>query len=281
MLTFKDIMTRSVVYYDERYIETCRDFAETRKISYMPLIDDPEKCYKYDLDAKRFEKKALWIKDPQSVEVTNDIFKWSLIEKFKDYEVLFVKNEKNLVGVVHFSDYNRQAVYREVYNQLYLLERGLKYYIATFSQEKTNIYEWLKYLKENSDLTRHKNITLNPKYQKRYSITLEDLHNSGASIHHILLFANQKELLDNGEDHIEKIRLLRNKIAHSELLIKVESKTDQSFRIEDFETLLDRIKSLRIVLRQVSNCIYLEKITQDRNPQQSVMPLDEFLFYYE
>lgn len=41
------------------------------------------------------------------------------------------------------------------------------------------------------------------------------------------------------------------------------------------------MEALRILIRQVNNRIFLMKATLDEDFKQSVMPLDEFLFYHE
>lgn len=265
MINFQEIMTRSVIFYDDEYEPECLDFAQSRNITLLPDIADIDMCHQYDIGKQTFKQKKI---DPdQLVDVSDDIFQSHLVKIFRAYKVLFVSDQQQIVGVVHFSDYNRQAVYREIYNQLFLLEKGVKYILLNLSSIGRS--EWLKFRGQKF-----------LKSDDHKQITSEDLHEQGVSLPILLHFARENKLLKAKEHHIYMIKELRNRIAHSEAFIK-KDKAGKAHNHQNYLSLSLQMQALRIILRQVNNRIFLMKATLDEDFKQSVMPLDEFLFYHE
>jgi hypothetical protein len=265
MINFEQIMTRSVIFYDDEYESECLDFARSRNISLLPDIADINYCHRFGKRTEAFKRQK--INPSQMVHISDDVFQSRLKGVFQQFKVVFVTEQQQIVGVVHFSDYNRQAVYKEVYDQLFLLEKGIKYILLNLSGESR--YEWLKFRGERPR-----------EVEKRKTITTSDLHAKDVSLPILLNFIRERNLLKVKREHVFEIKELRNNIAHSEAFVK-RGKGKHLHELKDFYKLIDRIEMLRIVLRQVNNRIYLMKATLDSDFKQAAMPLDEFLFYHE
>lgn len=249
MLQYRDIMTSEIVYFEKRHEEVFARFCTSRNIHYLPAIHDSEIGFKYSKGTKTFDRFT--IRSGMCVEASDNIFRSIAINRFKNHRVLFVKEYGELVGVVHYCDYNRPPVFEEIYKKLYKLERGLLYLITEFSEKTV------------ADLESFLEIASISQNQK--SLTKQDFRNRNVNLLEIMRFASEEEILDIR--NIDNINRLRNKIAHSNDLIEKEprKKSDLKYKFQSFKNLIEGNMALDTALKQVANRAYIMKADHDQD----------------
>jgi len=250
MIRFNEIMTSDVVFYDKEYNDECKEFCRTRSIDRLPAIHDSRIGFRYSRGNKEFESFA--IKPTQFVHPNDNIFKKSLIGKFQENQILFVVENDDLKGIVHFSDYNRPKVYEEIYKKLYKFERGLIFLISEYSGKS---HKELEMFLGDQFFTANRNKLLSKRDFSKMKLNLKD----------IMEFALETDLLR--VLHIGRINGLRNKIAHSKDLVEKNSPKRGSLKydLQSFKDLILGNIALDIAIRQVSNRVYLMKAVNDEN----------------
>ena len=263
MITFGDIMTRGLIYYDEEYKDECKSFCEVRKISYLPHIDKHHLIYPYDQKKRTFSKPTS-IQDYQTVQEEDFVFNSGLKGAFAKHKILFVKQKKRLVGVVHFSDYNRPKVSDYLFQRLSRLEKGLVKLILSFDALEKNT------------LRPYKEQDVNP---ADHSLLEEsDFRGSKMTLMKTLRYAYDLKILKIKEKHIDLITAIRNKIAHSEGLIDRAKGSSFDYKLGSYIRLLEGAVALEIAIKQVSNALYFTEIIHKKDPSIPVKPLEEVLF---
>ena len=252
MLQFKDIMTREMVYYDKEYKDECAEFCKARNINYLPAIHNPKLAFQYSRQDNRFEQFS--IKPGQQVLPNENIFKSGIADKFGNHEILFVIDAGHLYGVVHFSDYNRSIVYEEIYNKLFMLERGLIYLVTEYGGKTVGELE--DHLK-----TRQENRSPNPEEL----LNRHDFSKRKTNLIDVMEFSTNIDLLRIR--NINKINNLRNKIAHSkDLIAKMDYQSGLlKYNYQAFENLVEGKISLEIAIKQVANRLYFMKASANEN----------------
>lgn len=243
MPKFNDIMTRDIVFYDKEYKDVCAGFCKARNINYLPAIHDSNLGFKYSEEKNSFEQFA--IKATNCVNSGESIFKRGVINKFKNNKILFVMENGELEGVVHFCDYNRPPVYEEIYKKLYKLERGLIHLISEYAGKSVD--ELKKFIDSQPS---HNGDKLLEKHDfSKLKINLKD----------VMEFAFQTDLLRIR--NIDKITMIRNKIAHSKDLIAKESykKGSLMYNFQSIKNLIEGNLALDIAIKQVANRAYIMK----------------------
>jgi hypothetical protein len=222
--TVTDIMTSDLVYFDEAIEEECEEFCKERNISYLPTLDR-QRVQKYE-DGEFKQREAKLVRN-QSVEPDKYIFSRTLFASFQKHEVLFISEDSNIVGVIHFSDYNSEEVYSYLYNQIYSLETKLRKLLV-----KNGVHE--KYDWDNHELED----------EKRNRDYLEE--------------TRLYELLDAAEKFEEEVQLgityengtgeavnkLRRQVMHGKQFIENENRNEQplNFTQESFKTFFKRVE---------------------------------------
>ncbi len=145
-LSFADIMTSKIVFYDESVETDYLQFCTERNISYLPSLKDFSICYKKNDNEFLREN----IEENQKVKIEEDVFDTSVIEKFEKYQVLFVYRKNELVGVVHFCDYNRFPVFIYIYSLVLVFENRLKSLLTYFKLSNKDMIEFFKSQSNNS-----------------------------------------------------------------------------------------------------------------------------------
>lgn len=243
-IAFADIMTEGVIYYDDEYLEECGEFCRIREIDFLPHIHNCRFRHRYDNVAREFTQEK--IEQDQFVSPTDSIFPNYLIKKFEKYQVLFVRHHNSIVGVVHFSDYNRACVYDSLYSSLFLLERGLVYLTVKFAgYTKGHLGAFLK-----------KAVS---KEKQSLPLSASDFRGGEITLRHVLKYVENYGILKIKKADINQIIRLRNDIAHSDDLVS-KNKKKKSISLEyDFNSyrmLLVRKTSLDVALRQLENRLY-------------------------
>lgn len=249
MISFETIMTRSIVYFDKIYKDECKAFCRLRHINYLPAIHDARVCYQFDGKQGRFSPRE--ILPEQRVEPEETIFQTGIISRFKEYQILFVKSHGNMLGVVHYSDYNHPSVYEDTYKQLYQLERGLVGLLTRYSG--LSCRSLAHFLGEDPAKTPDR------------LLSKGDFLKRKLSLHQIMDFAEKTKTLQISRK--DRINLLRNKIAHSHDLVKKEHYQESvlNFCFDSFRKLVEGRQALEIALRQVSNRLYFMEASMEEN----------------
>ncbi|MFB6241215.1 MAG: hypothetical protein ABEJ36_00235 [Candidatus Nanosalina sp.] len=240
--TVSQIMTSDLVYFDPVIESKCEKFCEERNISYLPTLDR-QRVQKYE-DGE-FKSRGARLVRNQSVEPDKYIFSRDLFKLFKYHEVVFIAKDSNIVGVIHFSDYNSKKVYSYLYKQIYELEIKLRELIV-----KNGIHE--KYEWENHELDTEE--------RKRDYLEETRLY----------------ELLDAAEKYEEDIQLgieyengtgeavnkLRRQVMHGKQFVENENRNEQplNFTQESFETFFKRVEKMDRLHRQVSSRLNMEEL---------------------
>lgn len=264
MLTYRDIMTKEVVFYEEDYNDVFVKFCKARNINFLPAIHDSKIAFKYSKSKGDFDRFN--IEASLCVEASESIFKSIAIKRFKLSRILFVKEFGDLVGVVHYCDYNRPPVFEEIYKKLYKLERGLLYLITEYGGKSLEDLEKFMEVNQPSGNKAHR------------LLTKQDFRDLKVNLSDIMRFANEKQILIIR--NIPSINQLRNKIAHSNDLVTKEplKKGDLKYNFEAFRNLIEGISALDTALRQVANRAYIMKVDNDEDYELKVSKVFDDIF---
>lgn len=227
-LSFGKIMTSDVVFYDGSFEAECIKYCQKRNITYLPSLDNFDSCYRF-VDSKFQEER---IDESQKVSVDNDIFGNSVVEKFEAHQVLFVFEKNELVGVVHFCDYNRNPVSIYIYSLLLAFEKGLRELLI---QNGLGNEDMIKF--------RHSKIKEEMKELEPFqTFYLKDL----------IKLANSKKILNISESVNNDIR---NVVMHAKNPVRHEDyeAADFIYNIESFKKFFESFKLFQPELRRVIN----------------------------
>lgn len=232
-LSFGKIMTSDVVFYDDSFEAECAKYCQERNITYLPSLDDFDICYKF-ADSKFLKKR---IDKSQKVNADDDIFDKSVIKKFEKHQVLFVFEKNELVGVVHFCDYNRNPVSIYIYSLLLAFEKGLRELLIQNDLGNEDMIEFL-HSKNKEEMNE-----LEP-FQTFY-------------LKNLIKLANSKKILKLSES-INDIRSIvmhaKNPVRHEDYEI-----AGLIYNIRSFKKFFESIKLFQPELRRVINKIRIKK----------------------
>lgn len=225
--TFGQIMTEELVFYDENFLEKCSNFCERRNVDYLPGVDG-ESVFEFSEDG--FKERCLEKNKDQLVRPTKRIFSPGIVEKFDEFKVLFIYEDREIVGVVHFSDYNRKPVYLYLYDRIYELETSIRK---------------LLYLEKvgaggNSS---------GPFQNYGLPALIDRLHDTDI------------ELQLPKED----LRELRNRVMHERQFVEHEDFQEKSlhYSLESFRKSFQRVSQLHKSIREVNNQVKLREELED------------------
>jgi hypothetical protein len=144
-LTFEDIMQDKILYYDEEVKAACFDICHTLNINTMP---DYHSSFYFELIEHKFVRKI--IDDKNKLQTSDRIFDYTNLNKFKSnkHNVLFVFKGKILKGIVHFSDYNKNAVLKRIQEDILNFEMNLRELLILNGKNNEDIIKFYEYSKE-------------------------------------------------------------------------------------------------------------------------------------
>jgi hypothetical protein len=122
MIKIKDIMTKDVTYYDPEIEDKLKTYCKEKDITYLPNLDLKKVYFLYP---EAFENKEI----EESLKISPHLYVFDevLLKRFQEGEhILFIFNQNLIVGIIHFSDYNRIEVYTYLYELIANLERDLR-----------------------------------------------------------------------------------------------------------------------------------------------------------
>jgi len=158
-----------------------------------------------------------------------------VLNAFKKNHLLFVYTERELSGVVHFSDFNKPIVSTYLFEMFFQYEKALRVFLQRCRLNDSDLIVFLKNESSNkrriSEYERSKDKADKlPPFQLFY---INDLIN----------FANTKDIsLD------VRVKELRNMIMHAHELVNMQNRSADNF-IFDFET-FEKFFNYAITLHQ-------------------------------
>lgn len=255
-ITFSDIQTSDLVYFDASIRDKCLQFCKDRDIDCLPSIIDPMKFYrKTETD---FVEES--VKPEMMVDVSDYIFKDKLLKKFRDNHLLFVYMNEELTGVVHFSDYNRPEINLFIFKLFSYYERSLRKLLVSLRYGNKDILDYFK----------HESETKKTKKEQEYYKDKIDGYNKHLSRNELLPCFERfdlKDLLEFAGHHKimnldQKIAVLRNDIMHAHELVNKRdaNRDDYIYDFESFEKFFERVIALLNDNKRVNNRIGFSEI---------------------
>lgn len=253
-LCFSDIMTNEIFCYNHALDEVCKTFCKKRNITYLPSKKHSYLCYKLIGDEFKEEK----IGESQKVRVDDHIFDNSVLEKFKKHHVLFVYREKKLKGVIHFSDYNRNPVFINIYALLIEFEKKIRELLISHDYNNNDMLEYFKNHQKNKHFKKKLNEHTKPSKQKE----MEELEpfQTFYLIDLIRLVCSKKIIRIP-----ESINDFRNAIMHRKNVVKYENfeKSTLIYSFKSFKEFFKSINSLKSEIETVSKKIRPRKESEE------------------
>ena len=248
IITFKDIQTTDLLYYDSSkdIKNICYDFCDKRDIDFLPSIvgkenDGEYKIFKLDRVNRSFKK--INIKEDQIISVNHNIFDVNVLSLFEKNSVLFVFDKiKNgsLSGIVHFSDYNSEIVSHFLYNYLHKFEKALREVLKIKNIDDSAILDYFE--------TQQKNYKPDAKEYIKYQCRIDeyhdnkDLHSSFQNyyIDDLIGLLKAKKILTSID--IDRIRSIRNDVMHIRNFVKkIKSSNSLKYDFNTFKKSFDKV----------------------------------------
>lgn len=242
-ITFSDIQTSDLLYYDPDIDQECVTFCKTRNIDCLPSINNSKEFYR--ITNEEFKKEAI---TPEICLKGNEfIFDEEMFSRFRKNPLHFIYNNQGISGVVHFSDYNRPEVSTYLYALLSAYEKSLRnlliqygynnqdmqnFFIYKINKEKKDTSTKRIYERNKSDFERNKQLIDSvPPFELFYLLDL-------------IIFTRHMNIADLHQD----INELRKSIMHTHILVHMEN-TNRSDYIYDFHS-FEKFFKLVLILHQ-------------------------------
>ena len=243
MIKIKDIMTKDVMYYDSEIDDELKKYCREKDITYLPSLDLKKV---YFLHSEVFEDKE--IKKSLKIAPQLYVFDEGLLKQFqREKHILFIFKQKLIVGIIHFSDYNRIEVYTYLYELIANLERDLRKLLISMKFINDDM---LKFFKEHAD----RDEVYKEKYNK-FKDSSNKLNKVGPfeffDLSDLVAFCNGKRIVIIGHDILE----LRNKVMHSRSGVKNKDYEQDPFiyNIESFKDFFNEAITLQAEFKRIHN----------------------------
>lgn len=263
-LVIKNIQTTELLYFDPAFVDQGYQFCRDRDIDCLPSLDDLTHFYRRDDQVRKFRAEKLT--PERCISSNRAIFHPALLKQLQKNHILFVIDDGELSGVVHFSDYNKPIVSDFLYTYLAAYERSLRQLaiMSKFSETDMEDYFHQKLQERESSgkdgsyfqgklhaIERQKNHRAQtPPFQRFY---LDDL---------LGLLKHKGTISLQGN-----VRDLRNSVMHAHEPVNMVDVTtpDYIYDFATFETFFKRVQALFEDTRRVQNRIrFLENGDSNR-----------------
>ncbi len=280
--TVEDIMTTDIIRYNEDYKDRLKKICERLDITYLPDREG-KNFYQFIPDDKNPRFKKLNEDDEKikrrRTSPDKKIFSEEIFEQFKglkggdDVKTLFVYDHSELVGIMHFSDYNSEPAFVYLYSLLFNFENKLRKLLELSGKKNEDIIEFFgKKLKEVTDKDERKF------YERAYGRFIDkkteeikdDMKEKMDAVSEfqwfylkeLISFINENKLDKIGSlDPQGKINDLRNTVMHSKNAVKEESNNnDKPIVLYDFKSFIEFIEAYEELIWSLSEVgILIEK----------------------
>ncbi len=245
-VTFDDIMTSEIVFFDASFEKDCIQFCKERNITFIPSLEFFDRCYELTDDDKFQEEK---IEESQKVNIGENVFDKSVFEKFEKHHVLFVYRDDELEGVVHFCDYNRSPIFIYIYSLLLKFEKELRTLFTYYGMSNKDMIEFFrrqntKYYREQFEKSLiPKNEIIMKELEPFQMFNLSDL----------IGLANSNDVIQISKSVID----IRNIIMHAKNPVKHRNYENDGliYNYESFKGFFECVKLLQLEFRKVINKI--------------------------
>jgi hypothetical protein len=241
-------MTEEVTYYDPEIEDKLKTYCKNEHITYLPSFDFKKVYFLHD---EAFESEEI----ANSLKTTPDlyVFDEDLLKQFqKGKHILFVFDQNLIVGIIHFSDYNRVEVYTYLYELIANLERDLRKLLVL---NDLNNKDMLEFFKDHAN---------NNKFYKEKFAKYKDYGNKfnevgpfeSFELSDLVALCNDKKIIRINHEILE----LRNKVMHS--VGGVNNKDYEQdpliYNFESFEAFFNNAIKLQTEFRQIHNRVKME-----------------------
>lgn len=241
-------MTKEVTYYDPEIEDKLKTYCKEKDITYLPSLDLKRVYFVIDGKFTNIEIK-------ESLKISPGLYAFDkdLLEKFEnDDHILFVFDQNLLVGIIHFSDYNRVEIYTYLYELIANLERDLRKLLVLNGYDYNDMLEFFK-----------KHVNRNDIYKEKFD-KFKDYGNKFNKVGPFEFFdlADLVALCDNkGIAKVNhEILELRNKVMHSRSGIKIKDYEQDHlvYNFASFKSFFNVVIKLHEEFRRIHNRIKIE-----------------------
>jgi len=179
------------------------------------------------------------------------------MESFRANHLLFVYTNKELTGVVHFSDYNRPEVDDYLFGLLSAYERSLRKLLIQNGLKNQDMLAYFQAVVDSSkEADEKQKYRRKIKEDEKYRTRNEKLPNfEKFYLRDLIELAEDRGIIKVGEN----VNDLRNMVMHAHELVNLEdvSRNDYIYDFETFEKFFKRVLDLLRDFKKVNNKIAL------------------------
>ena len=261
-LKIGDFMISDLVFYDVEEKDNCLKLCNSLGISSMPNLDRKSYC---SIEGGKFKNQKLV--SEQHFRTYDLLFDKKTVQKFKlsEHNVLFVLNEYDeIVGVIHFSDYNSDKMYLHFYKYMMLFEKNLRKFLKSRGHRNAHFIDYIK-----EKLPKQYNVYFPKDYPEKcvkMDKRIQKLDDFEAfNLSDVMNFANAKEKTGIKDE----VKDIRNWAAHFSSAVGFESDIDGKilYKIEDLESFIINLdafcsayKTIEMKLLQQTNTEKIQKM---------------------
>ena len=237
-----DIKAGPLLFYDPEFEEDGFQFCEQRDIDALPGVDGSRELWLRN--EAGFACQAM--DDERLVDASTYCFDASLLDRFRNVDVLFVERGTELIGAVHPSDYNHPAVASHLYDLVSCYERALRNLAGRMELSEDSVIAML----QESESAAGREWANRYRNWRMRSPAAPEFHVINLSHLQAVVNSRARIRLD-----IDSVLSIRNATMHSkELVNRVDRDAlDFVYDFQTFEHLFDAVQILRRDLRRIIN----------------------------
>lgn len=260
-ITFADIQTSELLYYDPDIAKDCFQFCTGRAIDCLPSLINPLKYYEKTGDG--FSEEDVIV--DRRVESGDFIFNPYLADKFRKHSLLFVYSNGDLSGVVHFSDYNTSEVSQFLYTLLVSYEKSLRKLLVLSGLKNQDMLDFFNQVAET---------TKKAETTKIYRKKVEDFEKNRLQNDLLPTFEKfyLKDLMELAKNHKiikvdQQINNLRNDVMHAHDLVVMHdaNRDDYIYDFASFERFFNLVTTLLQDYKRVKNRIAFYELSRRKS----------------
>ncbi|SIQ53411.1 hypothetical protein [Pontibacter lucknowensis] len=243
----EDIATSGIIYYSEKYNDTCSRICEVLQIDLFPSTN--HSTY-WQTDYHEWEEKV--VAENQKIEITTKAFSEEIITKIAatPSNILFAYLANHLAGILHFTNYANQLIYQSLYQNFYEFETNLREYLTLLGFTYNDIELYYEYSFAKSPKAFYKS-RLEQLRSEKFKVEAKELSNfQKLDLKEALIFSkssyHSKEIRQKiGLFKINEVQVsnLRNTVMHAKGITGSNSEIDHNF--SSFEKIFLQVLSFK------------------------------------
>lgn len=259
------IATKRLFYFDKEVSSSCARICERLKIDVFPDYDG-KSFFKVDSETGKWQKDK--ISANQKIQARTPLFDNAVIDLFcsAPSQILFVFDDDQFRGIVHFTDYGKKIVYRDLYNNFFEFERNLRKLLIIRRFDADHLIKYFefkakKYPKDAEEYNRRKSTII----QERSNYPFDSLFTSDllefcySSFHKI---SGSVKPLNIGDTEKRSINELRKIVMHNKDntgMSSVMPHNFEKFKIDFFQLVQVFKKTFAILSKEIESYEILQK----------------------